>query len=816
MLTKLEVIYRKLRRAFSLNQWLKSTLRLSNYDSEFESGNHSEIGFEHHGLILVQIDGLGFKELEKAIENGEAPFLQRLLKCEHYRCYPMYSGLPSSTPAVQGELFYGVKGIVPAFGFKFAGESNASRMFDPDTAKRVQSVLEDGHKPLLQGGSAYCNIYTGGAKESHFCASSLGRDEILKNVHPARWIAAFFLSLPTVVRMLFFFVVEIGLAFFDFFRGQLHGRRFWPEFKFAFARVAISVLMRDIVTESASIDIARGVPVVQLNYLGYDEQSHRRGPDSKFAHWSIKGIDRSIEKLWNAAHRTDSRHYELWVYADHGQELTVPYFKISGYSIQDAVEAAYHQIQPQFATRSIPIHDGVQHQRARLLGGRYLQKFLSPVFDAFVNKDKRCDTANNLQVVAVGPVGHIYLPANDNCPTLQERMAKQLVADHHIPAAAVVTKDRKLKVYTKSGVFDPLVNTNELLGEHHPYKQMVLEDLHQLCAHKDAGEVVLLGWIHGASAVSFPDENGAHAGIGPRETQAFAILPEDVLINQSEFGCFRPLTLHKAANQYLDSVHSLRFNGENCTFRCTENDSLRIMSYNVHSCVGMDGISSLKRIARVIARYKPDVVALQELDVGKERSHFKNQVDELCELLNMQGYFSPAMTGGDELYGDAILSKYPMHLIKSATLPSYGNAKLEPRSAIWASIDFNGTYIQLINTHLGLNAEQRRFHVTQLMGEHWISHEDFSGPAIVCGDFNALPGSYVMNKLTTQFNDVQESTVVKKTFNTFSSRLPALRIDHILTTNSFEVLSVDIPSTTLTRIASDHLPLIATVKVKTS
>ena len=67
------------------------------------------------------------------------------------------------------------------------------------------------------------------------------------------------------------------------------------------------------------MDISRGLPIIHINFLGYDEQSHRRGPHSRFAHWTLKGIDDAIARLWRAANHAAWRHYEVWVYSDHGQ-----------------------------------------------------------------------------------------------------------------------------------------------------------------------------------------------------------------------------------------------------------------------------------------------------------------------------------------------------------------------------------------------------------------------------------------------------------------------------------------------------------------
>jgi len=549
MFTQLEIAYRKLRRKMSRSLWLMHWLKLpQNEQSEItgESDGPDEL---RNGLILVQIDGLGLVELERAISKGRAPFMARLLKRGHYQCHSMYSGLPSSTPAVQGELFYGVKTIVPAFGFKPHDSEQMVRMYDPDTAKNIQKKLEEQEAPLLAGGSAYCNIYTGGANESHFCASSLGWDEVLQNIRPVRWVVACLLNFPTVLRTLFFMVLETCLACVDFFRGQLDGRLFFPELKFIAARVGISVLLRDIVTESARVDIERGLPVIQLNYIGYDEQAHRRGPDSAYAHWSIKGIDRCIEKLWKCAQRADTRDYELWVYSDHGQETATPYSKLCGVSISDALNTAYTTI----TTTPTPIPKitttdrGIQPQRVQLLGNNS-QKFFTPALNT---NEQLTKPATLLSVIAMGPVGHVYLDSELDDDTTRNCLAKQLVSEHHVPAALVVQPNQKIVLYTKRGVYDPDQHAAELFGEHHPYGHEVAKDLRTLCTHRDAGQVVLLGWINGESAVTFSPENGSHSGTGPRETEAFALLPSNVLIDKAEFGSFRPLTLRKAANNYL-------------------------------------------------------------------------------------------------------------------------------------------------------------------------------------------------------------------------------------------------------------------------
>jgi endonuclease/exonuclease/phosphatase family metal-dependent hydrolase len=250
--------------------------------------------------------------------------------------------------------------------------------------------------------------------------------------------------------------------------------------------------------------------------------------------------------------------------------------------------------------------------------------------------------------------------------------------------------------------------------------------------------------------------------------------------------------------------------------------TLRVMTYNVHSCIGMDGKLSPQRIARVIAQYQPDVVALQELDVGRARTESVDQAHLIAHLLEMDHHFHPAVHLEEERYGDAILTHLPMRLVKTDHLPKPINAKpqLEARGVLWAQVEFQGKSINIMNTHLGLTPRERRVQVDALLGKEWLAHPDCREPIIVCGDFNAAPWQSTCRRLRAVLNDVQVEKVdamqVKKNKpkNTFSGRYPTVRIDHIFIDESIKVKKTKVAMTSLARVASDHLPLIVDIEIK--
>ncbi|MGE0608377.1 MAG: glycosyltransferase [Pirellulales bacterium] len=784
---RVRAAYRNIRRWLTRSHWGAWLLRLPK----------STAAKTEPGLVLVQIDGLSRQQLERALRKGKLPFLKRLMKREHYRLHTMYSGIPSTTPAVQGEIFYGVEQAVPAFGFSRRGSREIVRMIDPVAAEEVQSRLAVQGLPLLIGGSAYSNIYSGGAAEPHFCAAAMGWGELLRYANPLAAMLFLLTNAWSLARTCLLALWELVLAIYDCTLGIQAGQNLAAELKAIPSRVMVSVLLRDIVTIGGAMDIGRGLPLVHVNYLGYDEQAHRRGPSSRFAHWTLKGIDGSIRKLWNAIRRSAGRDYQIWIYSDHGQEHSIPYQQEFGRTIQEAVAAAFdNATEAKVDTRGSAAR-GDQSQRVQYLGGRLPPKL--------VPRARRVDAhidPTQIIVAAIGPLGHIYLPHPLSREALQQA-AERLAHDGSVPLVMLPAVDGQAVAFNGQQWLRLPGDAAQALGGDHPFLEQAAHDLARLCHHPDAGDLVFSGWRTGQRPLSFVLENGAHAGPGSEETKAFALLPRDAPLAPTEQDWFRPSVLRQAALSALGHApRPSRRSGQPV-------ETLRIVTYNVHSCRGMDGKLSPGRIARVLAQWDPTIVALQELDVRRLRSDGVDQAHAIAAELEMEFHFHPAMSVEEERYGDAILSRLPMRLVKAGPLP--GDAQQptrEPRGAIWVTVEFQGRQIQIINTHLGLSGVERLAQVEALLGPEWLGHPDCQGPVILCGDFNALPRTGPYKKIRQTLADAQLALNGHRPRRTFSSHYPVGRIDHVFLGNGLSVVSIDVPRSQLASMASDHLPLV--------
>lgn len=240
----------------------------------------------------------------------------------------------------------------------------------------------------------------------------------------------------------------------------------------------------------------------------------------------------------------------------------------------------------------------------------------------------------------------------------------------------------------------------------------------------------------------------------------------------------------------------------------------RILTYNVHRCLGTDGRLSPSRIADVIAAYEPDVVALQELDVGRSRTGGVDQAHAIARALGMHVHFHASLTVLEEKYGNAILTHRPSELVKAEALPGWARKPgLEPRGALWASVQIGGSAVQVINTHLGLRRHERLAQTDALLGPAWLGHQACREPVILVGDFNATPRSRAYRRLTGHLHDAQTAVLSAKPKATFPSRLPILRLDHVFVSRAIRVLRAETVRTPLARVASDHLPLLVEFQI---
>lgn len=249
--------------------------------------------------------------------------------------------------------------------------------------------------------------------------------------------------------------------------------------------------------------------------------------------------------------------------------------------------------------------------------------------------------------------------------------------------------------------------------------------------------------------------------------------------------------------------------------------SIRVMTYNVHSCVGTDKKLSVERVAEVIEDLKPDIVALQELDVGLSKSGGAHQPDLIAEQIGMHSHFFSSVEIAEGQFGNALLSRFPIHVVKSdcffLPLTNFRRVWFEkvwrphvkPRGATLANIETPIGRVSVANTHLGLFRHERNLQVRAMLGEDWLNLPDLSEQLVVLGDFNLGPNSDEYRLLAEAFVDAQTVVPGREPEKTFPSHLPLRRIDHMFLRGDLRVRNVFVPRRGINHKASDHLPVVA-------
>lgn len=230
----------------------------------------------------------------------------------------------------------------------------------------------------------------------------------------------------------------------------------------------------------------------------------------------------------------------------------------------------------------------------------------------------------------------------------------------------------------------------------------------------------------------------------------------------------------------------------------------RVLTYNIHHGEGTDGNLDLDRIAAVIRRADPDLVAVQEVDQRTTRTGGVDQAAALAERTGLHVVFGKAMDFAGGAYGQAVLSGWPLEAPEVFSLP--GEPGREPRIALLTRVRPPGSPVALgfVSTHFDHERGDLRVASARALVERLRSVE---GPVILAGDFNATPDSPPMEILGRYLADAAAGHAEP----TIPSGSPNRRIDFVLFAprDGWRVVG----STVLPEaVASDHRPVQATLQ----
>ena len=222
---------------------------------------------------------------------------------------------------------------------------------------------------------------------------------------------------------------------------------------------------------------------------------------------------------------------------------------------------------------------------------------------------------------------------------------------------------------------------------------------------------------------------------------------------------------------------------------------LRVLTWNIHACVGADGRHDVARIGAAVGALAPDIAAFQEVDSRRPAPGAGRVYDILRAQVGTHGHDAWSISGKDGHYGQMLASRFPLEHKAVHDISIVG---LEPRKVITAYARLPTCRLRVVATHLGLKRHERRHQVAEL---HRIIAADPTAPLLLLGDFNEwfLP-YYCQRKI---FALVEAWT----RHASFPARLPLFALDRICCRPGG--LLACSRAAREARAASDHLPVLA-------
>ncbi len=239
-----------------------------------------------------------------------------------------------------------------------------------------------------------------------------------------------------------------------------------------------------------------------------------------------------------------------------------------------------------------------------------------------------------------------------------------------------------------------------------------------------------------------------------------------------------------------------------------------VVTWNIHKGIGgVDRRYRIDRIVTALAAMEADVALLQEVSDGLPRSSFHDQSEVIAEALGMRHLaFAPQHRFSIGGYGNAILSRFPLSDIQHLDLTIGRRKRRGVVSAHFrVKVGEHTRTVAAFNLHLGLAGSERGQQLERFLASELVSRLHHTTPAIVAGDLNDLWGS-----LGPRFLIPAGFARVGQLLSTFPAALPVRPLDGIFVRGRVKSASCERPYDAITRMASDHLPLVARLELLAS
>jgi len=523
------------------------------------------------GLIILQVDGLAWRSLVRAVRRGRMPALSAMMGLGTHRLRRWQAGVPSNTPVVQSGLFYGTRGAVPGYRWYDRAEDRVRAASSPSDLRVLESTVADGRTGLLAGGSCINSLLGGGAEKKLLTLSAMKGARVDPAGGERADVNLFWLN-PWAYSSA---VLSTGWEFLSALvwtvisRFQPRKRVIRRSLRDAAARAVGNAFLRETAFFWLEQDVARGVPVIYSNFVGYDEVAHHAGPDAGEALATLTGFDRKLQRLRRQLQRAPL-DYDLVLLSDHGQSACVPFRVVAGRTLEDLVD--------ELCGRTVPVWR-LDDTEAAYVDGLLEELDTDPDQVSWLSRRSYRTLArlraagpralpppaaedDHLIVCVSGGLAHLYQrraprPLGlEEVRTLYPGLVEGLVSTPGIAVVAGRDRDGRPLAVGRAGVRH--LATGQVVGETDPMavygdRHLWSRELARLAALDTAGDLVILAdRLSERREVTFEEQVGTHGGVGGPQNEPFLLIPSTWRVYPSDLN--GPEAVHTLLKRHLEGV----------------------------------------------------------------------------------------------------------------------------------------------------------------------------------------------------------------------------------------------------------------------
>lgn len=512
-------------------------------------------GEDTRGVVMLEIDGLSYWHIQKAVEDGFMPNIKGLMDKKGYQISRADCGLPATTPACQAGILQGNNTDIPAF--RWLDKKTNRMLAGGQAAAEIEPILSDGHG-LLEGGSSISNMFSGDATKSILTFSKIIAETEEDKKKRAQDMYLLMRNPYFFMRVLVLFFVDIGQELWQGWqqrRKDVQPRLNRLHNGYPILRAATNVFLRDVGAYLTILDIVRGVPVIYTLFAGYDEVAHHSGPWTRDAMLTLGQFDRTIGHILKAMEEDAPRPYEFLLLSDHGQSFGPTFEQRYEIGILEFIKE--HLPEGTSAVGTGGGDDGTIGVSAMMgeLENIENSKLAGAVGRAMVDGTQRAMQSNldqqpgtqevepaKVTLCYSGNLAQVYFDLHSRKITLNELnqaypgMVDALVQHEGIGFVVAYEDDGEPVAFGKNGARN--LHTGDVIGDDplEPYGDVELRSwqVRRIADFTNAGDLILNSTFYPDGTVAALEELiGNHGGLGGEQTDAFIFHPADMEIPET-------------------------------------------------------------------------------------------------------------------------------------------------------------------------------------------------------------------------------------------------------------------------------------------